>query len=154
MEIWFYHMTRAPLESALPSILRQSLARGWRVVVQTPDESRIAGLSAKLWGASETSFIAHGSAADGDADMQPVFLTSALDAPNGAAVRIFVGGAQVEPFLATPEAASCKRCLLMFNGDDPEELANARDQWRALKKRGGEMSYWQQGEAGWEKKAT
>ena len=30
MEIWFYHLTRQPLERALPTLIERSLSRGWR----------------------------------------------------------------------------------------------------------------------------
>ena len=139
MEIWFYHLTREPLESALPKLLERSLERGWRAVVQARDEERLAAIDNLLWTWSDESFLAHGVARDGDAAMQPIFLTTGEETPNGARVRFFVGGADIAP---------------AFDGADPEALQAARAQWKLLKEQGRALSYWQQGDSGgWEKKA-
>jgi DNA polymerase IIIc chi subunit len=43
----------------------------------------------------DESFVAHGRARDGDSALQPVYLTVGLENPNGAALRLFVEGAQM-----------------------------------------------------------
>ncbi len=151
MDIWFFHLTRQPLERALPILLERSVERGWRAVVQAPGEERLAALDAALWTYADDSFLAHGLARDGDGAMQPVYLTTGEETPNGAAARFFVDGAEIAPFLATPGAESYQRCVLLFNGDDPDDLAAARAQWKALKERELDLAYWRQGETGWEK---
>ena len=78
----FYHLTKAPLEAVLPGLLERSLERGWRCVVQAPEE-RLRSLDAHLWTYLRRSFLPHGLEAD-DGAAQPVVLVSRDDNPNGA----------------------------------------------------------------------
>ncbi len=154
MEIWFYHLTRQTLEAALPTLVERALARGWRSVIQAQDEERIAAVDDLLWTYSDAGFIAHGRARDGDAAMQPVFLTTSEETPNGAQARFFIDGAPITPFLATDGASAYERLIVLFDGADAQRLAAARAQWKDLKDRGQTLSYWRQSEAGgWERVA-
>jgi len=153
MDIWFFHLARQPLERALPNLLEQSLRKNWRAVVQARDDERLAALDATLWTYADDSFLAHGMARDGDAELQPVYLTTGAETPNAAAARFFVYGAEIEDFLAVPGADAYQRLVLMFNGEDADELAGARAQWKKLKERGHALQYWRQGDNGWEKVA-
>ena len=71
-DIWFYHLMRQPLERVLPPLLEKSLERGWRAVVQTASEERLRALDDHLWTYSDESFLAHGTAGDGDPAMTGV----------------------------------------------------------------------------------
>lgn len=152
MEIWFYHLQRQSLEQALPGLIEKSLERGWRVVVQARSEERLEALDQWLWTYSDASFIAHGRASDGDGELQPVYLSTGLENPNGAAARFFVEGAPVAVSLG--DDAPYERVLVVFDGNNEDQLAAARLQWKELKERGFALTYWQQSETGrWEKKA-
>src|SRR6476619_4747087 len=85
-EIYFYHLERRSLEEVLPSLLERSLERGWRAVVQAASEERVEALDTLLWTYREESFLPHGTKRDGDPDMQPVYLTTSEEHPNGATV--------------------------------------------------------------------
>ncbi len=153
-EIWFYHLQHQPLEKALPSLLEKALDRGWRVVVQALGEERLDALDDALWTYADASFLAHGRARDGDADMQPVYLTIGTENPNGAQLRLFVEGADVPALLASEPCEIYERLILLFDGADEAQLVSARAQWKLLKEQGHSVAYWQQGErGGWEKKA-
>ena len=81
----------------------------------------------------------------------PIYLTCGGENPNGARLRLFVDGADIAGGLA-PDAAY-DRAILLFDGNDPDQLDSARAQWKALKSSGFPLTYWQQTEAGgWEKK--
>jgi DNA polymerase III subunit chi len=152
-EIWFYHLQSQPLERVLPNLIEKSLKKGWRVAVQARSEERLDALDSWLWTYSDESFIAHGRERDGDPGLHPVYLTVGLENPNGAALRLFVEGAEIAPALTT-SGANYTRAVALFDGRDAEELALARAQWKELSKRGFAATYWQQGETGrWEKKA-
>lgn len=152
-EIWFYHLTSQPLERTLPTLLERSLQRGWKAVVQGMSEERLASLDTLLWTYSESSFLAHATSRDGDGELQPVYLTAGTENPNGASVRFCIEAAEVEPVL-TEQPDAYERIILMFDGNDDEQLANARAQWKTLKQQNRTMSYWQQDEEGrWTKKA-
>lgn len=149
-EIWFYHLQR--LEAVLPDLLQKSLDRGWRAVVQARSEERLEALDHLLWTCSDTSFLAHGRARDGDIELQPIYLATGTENPNGASARFFVEGATIEAALADP--AAYLRVVNLFDGNDEDELLCAREQWRQLKARGFVITYWQQAATGrWEKKA-
>ncbi len=149
MEIWFYHLQRQSLDQALPSLIEKSLDRGWRVVIQAVSEERLTALDQQLWTYSDASFLAHGRAADGDGALQPVYLSTGAENPNGAAVRFFVEGALVAASLGE---GPYERAIVMFDGANEDELAAARRQWKELKDQGFALTYWRQNEAGrWDK---
>lgn len=142
----FYHLTEHTLERALPGLLEKCLERDWKVVVQCGSEERLDALDGHLWSYRDNSFLPHGK--EGDAEEQPVWLTTAQDNPNGAAVRFLVDGA--EP----PELSEYVRAIYMFDGHDNDAVAQARSRWKIEKEAGHEITYWQQGiNGGWEKKA-
>lgn len=147
-ELFFYHLDRRTLEDVLPTLLERSLARGWRAAVQAGNEERIEALNTLLWSYREDSFLPHGTARDGPAPAQPIYLTVTDENPNGAQVRFLVDGAEI----ADPEPY--ERVVVIFDGRDEEAVASAREQWQAAKTQGLAVSYWQQDENGrWHKKA-
>ncbi len=147
-EVLFYHLETQPLERVLPTLLERCLERGWRACVQTGSDERRDALDQHLWTYSDASFLAHGIARDGEPATQPIYLTSAPENPNGATVRFLVDRA--EP----PDLAGYDRAVFIFDGNDPDALAEARMRWKAVKEAGFVPSYWQQDEAGrWTKKA-
>jgi DNA polymerase III subunit chi len=152
-EVWFYHLQRQPLEKVLPMLIEKSLEKGWRVAVQARSEERLDALDSWLWTYSDESFLAHGRARDGDPGRQPVYLTAGNENPNGAALRVFVEGSDIAPALAAAETAYA-RVVALFDGNNAEELARARAQWKELKEMGLPVTYWQQGATGrWELKS-
>ena len=147
-DVLFYHLERHPLERVLPSLLEKTLERGWRAVVQATSEERLEALDVALWTYKEESFLAHGRAKDGFAAEQPIYLTTGPETPNAAGVRFLVDGAETQDF------SGLSRLVYMFDGNDGGAVARARDQWKAARAAGCEVTYWQQNEAGrWEKKA-
>lgn len=148
-EVFFYHLQRQPLEAVLPMLLEKSLARGWRAVVQLATEERLAALDDHLWTFSDESFLAHGTDREANAADQPVLLTLGPENPNGARIRFLCEGVDLPADLAAYE-----RCMILFDGTDPQALALARDQWRTVKAAGQDATYWQQDERGrWERRA-
>lgn len=153
-EVWFYHLVRQPLDQVLPALLEKAVGRGMRVVVEVGAPERVDALDERLWTWSDESFIPHGTARDGDAQMQAVWLTTGDENPNNATIRIFVEGARAADAAVSGAAEAYERLILMFDGGDPDAVADARAQWKSLKEAGYTLSYWQQGETGgWEKKA-
>jgi len=147
-EVLFYHLERQPLERVLPSLLEKTLERGWRAVVQTGSEERLQALDMALWTYRDDSFLPHGSLKDGHADAQPVFLTVGDDTPNGAGVRFLVDGAELGSF------AGLARAVYLFDGNDPDMVQHARQEWKRAKEAGCAVTYWQQNAAGrWEKRS-
>jgi DNA polymerase-3 subunit chi len=147
-EVLFYHLERLPLERVLPDLLEKTLQRGWRAVVQAGSPERLEALDTALWTYSDDSFLPHGTAKDGHASEQPVFLTTEPVTPNGAGVRFLVDGAEA------PDFETHARLVYLFDGNDSEATAQARQQWSAAKSAGCKVSYWRQSPEGrWENKA-
>lgn len=154
MEVWFYHLQRRPLESALPALVARTLANGWTAVIQATSPERLAALDDLLWTYDDQSFVAHGSSRDRDAALHPVWLTLETDNPNAASVRFFVEGADAVAALADAAARPKERAIVMFDGRDEDALNRARMQFRALREQGFALSYWRQNDEGrWEKSA-
>ncbi len=141
-EVLFYHLERLPLEGVLPGLLQRSLERGWRAVVKVGSEERLESLNAHLWSFDETSFLPHGSAADGHAEEQPVWLTTGDDNPNGANVRFLVDGAD------TAELEGYERTVFLFDAGEQEAVARARAAWKAAQAAGHDATYWRQNDGG------
>ncbi len=151
-EIWFYQLLHQPLEKALPKLLEKTRERGWKAVVEIHDAERLKVIDDALWTQGEESFLAHGTAADGDGALQPIYLATDSENPNGADIRIYAGGApiNVEALRSTP---GYKRVALIFDGTDDLALQNARSQWKDLRQLGLAMKYHEQREnGGWEQK--
>ena len=146
-EIRFYHLQRTALEAALPPMLEKTLERGRRAVVMAGSEERVEHLVDWLWTYSERSFLPHGSARDGHPDMQPVWLTTADENPNGAQVLFLTDGT------TSGYVADYELCVELFDGNDESAVQAARARWTAYKAAGHQLTYWQQSAAGrWEQK--
>ncbi len=146
-EAGFYHLTRQRLEEALPALLGRVLDRGLRAVLVARDAAQLAHLDGVLWTYRPDSFLAHGAAATGFAERQPIWLAKVVENPNGAAVLVVVDGLM-------PEAdAPFARVVDLFDGGDVAAVAAARERWRAWRsRRGTRLVYWQQRpEGGWTK---
>ncbi len=142
-EFLFYHLKGQTPEQVLPALLRKSVERGWRVVIQASSEERIEALDAHLWTWRDDAFLPHGTWRDSEAAEQPILLTLNDDNPNRAAVRFLIEGAAVPG-----DAAGYERVVLLFDGNDPDAVEAARAHWSAAKSAGFEVTYWQADENG------
>jgi DNA polymerase-3 subunit chi len=148
-EILFYHLQRMKLENVLPTLLKKSVERGWRVAVQASSEERIEALDAHLWTWRDDAFLPHGTWREGEAAEQPILLTVHDDNPNRATVRFLIDGAALPA-----DAGAYQRIVLVFDGDDPDAVETARTRWGEAKAAGHEVTYWQPDEHGrWQRKA-
>ena len=144
-EIGFYHLTRTALGQALPQLLGRTLAAGQRALVLGPDPAALDALSAALW--AQPAWLPHGSAADGDPDLQPIWLSSEPKALNGARFLFLVDGAE------TDQVGTFDRVFDLFDGNNQTAVSAARLRWKAAKDAGHMLAYWQQTDTGWQKKA-
>jgi DNA polymerase III subunit chi len=147
-EISFYHLLHTPLERALPKLIEKVLESGARAVIRTGSTERAEALNGALWTFDQDSFIPHGTARDGNAALQPVWITPDEENANGADILVLTDGAE------SSRVGSYRRCLEMFDGRDEAAVADARRRWAAYKEAAHALTYWQQTEGGgWEKKA-
>ena len=146
-EIGFYHLTRTGSDQALPQLLGRTLAARQRAVVICGTDERLAALDTALWLTANPDWLPHGTPTTGNADLQPIWLTTHDEAPNGARFLFLVDGATSE----RPETFD--RVFDLFDGSDEAAVAAARQRWTAAKSAGHTLTYWQQTARGWEKKA-
>jgi DNA polymerase III subunit chi len=146
-DIGFYHLTRTGPDKALPQLLGRTLAAGQRAVVLCADAERVVSLDAALWQCMDPDWLPHGTAADGDADLQPIWLTTEDAAPNSGRFLFLIDGAQ------SAQLNEFDRVFDLFDGNDEAAVQAARERWSAAKAAGHALTYWQQGPKGWEKKA-
>ncbi|MEI4470173.1 DNA polymerase III subunit chi [Frigidibacter sp. MR17.24] len=154
MPALFYHLTRSSLEDTVATILSRALEMGWRVVLRCPADGAAlaARLDERLWtrdgGAEGTGFLPHGRAGGPQDAAQPVLICEGPRDAGPAQALMAVGGAEV----AAAEIAGHERVWILFDGNDPEALARARDQWRDLTGAGAAAQYWSEEGGRWEKK--
>lgn len=148
MRVDFYHLQRWPLERALPQILTKVRQAGHRAVILAGSEERVESLSNALWAHDPNSWLANGTAKDGHAADQPIWLTDRPENPNEASVLVVTDG------MASDDLRAYERCLDLFDGNDSEAVSTARDRWQKARDEGHELHYWQQTDrGGWEEKA-
>lgn len=135
------------MEQVLPGLISKALENGHRVLVKTTDAKQTERLNEYLWTYNPDSFLPHGSDKDAHPAQQPVFLTASNENPNNADVLILTSGAQSD------DHKNFKLCCEMLDGRNEEAVAGARDRWKKYKDEGFTVTYWQQGDKGWEKKS-
>jgi DNA polymerase-3 subunit chi len=166
-EVRFYHLQRARLEEVLPVILERCHQRGDRTLVLTGSAERAEALAALLWTYRPDSFLPHGTARDGAAADQPIYLTP-LEAEEAGAEKTGAektgAGAAVNPNSATvlmqcdgaehPAIDGFKLVCTLFDGHDEAAVAAARAQWKRSKEAGHAVVYYQQADSGkWQETA-
>ena len=134
-EVGFYHLTTRPLDWALAKLLDRALSLGKRTVVIAGSTERVEALSAQLWTVDPNSFLPHGTARDGNAEHQPVWLTAEDENPNGARFVMLVDSQE------TAKLASYERCFEIFDGRDQAQVEHARARWKTYKAQGPEVAY-------------
>lgn len=147
--VYFYHLTRAPLEVTLRLLLEKSLAAGWRVAVRGRSDDLMDRLDQQLWLTPEDGFLPHGRAGGAHEADQPVLLTTERVAPNDPTCLISVEGAALDP----DEVAPLARAMVLFDGHDTAAVQAAREQWKTLTAAGLAAQYWSEESGKWEKKA-
>jgi DNA polymerase-3 subunit chi len=150
-ELRFYHLQRQAVDQALPGLLSKALKNGHRIVVKVDNSEEASRLNAHLWTYRSDSFLPHGAHEDGNAAWHPVWLTSSDDNPNGADIAIVTGTAE----LPDEFASRYTMCCLVFDERNDNALQRARYAWKTYRDDDSlRLTYWQQGESGWEQKQT
>jgi len=145
----FYHLTRSPLEQALPKLLERARAAGHKIVVMTGSSERTAVIDNLLWTYDPASWLPHGAARDGDAALQPILITESDENPNQADMLVLLDG------VTSARIAGFARCAVVFDGNDEQALTGARALWGEWKAQGFSLAYHQQTErGGWEERAS
>jgi len=150
-EIGFYHLIRTGADEALPQLLGRTLAAGQRALVLCGSSERVSALDTALWLCPNPDWLPHGTAESGDAELQPIWLAAddpgAAGAPNGARFLFLLDGAE------SARLDLYDRVFDLFDGADEVAVQAARHRWTTARAAGHALSYWQQTERGWERRA-
>lgn len=122
MKVDFWQLSSDPAEKVCALIAQRVLAEGERLLVVSKHPEQRAAISAALWKAGSTSFLANGEADAAGAERQPVLLSDKPEPANSASHVIFADGEY-------REAAGFARSFLLF---DDAALEQARATWRSL----------------------
>ena len=146
MQVDFYHLTRLPLERALPQIAERVLASGGRLLIVSGRDEQRAELDRQLWTYAADSFLPHAVLGAGDDAAQPVLIAPEVNAANGARHIALVDGEWRDDALDFDRA---------FHFFDEDAIRGARAAWKALEGRNDiDRRYWKQNDAGrWEQAA-
>ena len=146
LQLDFYHLTTTPLDRALPQIAEKVLAGGGRLLIVAESAVQRAALDRLLWTYSPESFLPHAEAGGERDAEQPVLLSEAADAANGARNIALADGIWRDAALGFDRA---------FHFFDADRIVEARAAWKTLATRDDvERRYWKQNEAGrWEQAA-
>lgn len=146
----FYHLQKGNIEDSLPKLLEKAYALDKKILVKIGNEERVEFLNTHLWSYDDQSFLPHGTKKDGNANLQPIWLTSQDDNPNDATILFLVDCAKID----VDKAQSFERILNIFDGNNQDELNWSRKFWQQLKAHDMECYYWQQDDRGsWQQKA-
>lgn len=146
-EIRFYHIQKKSAESVVFELAERALTRGHKILIRMKDDNEVQRLNEFLWTNKPDSFLPHGSAKEGNADMQPVFLTATNDNPNNSDVVFLMPGCEtggIDNFTLVCD---------ILDGRDEDQITAGRSRFKEWKAAGHNLSYWQQSETGkWEQK--
>lgn len=141
MQVDFYQLSRDPVEKVLPQIAERILAGGDRLLVVAADRGSRDAMSEGLWTHKASSFLAHGHAGEANAAIQPILLSQAMVAENGARHVALADG------LWREEALAFARAFYFF---DDATIDGARASWRDVARRDGvEPRFWRQDGGRW-----
>ncbi len=127
-------------------MLERAFDAGRRIVVRAPSDEMVAALNDRLWTYDDASFLPHGAAGDGEPASHPIFLTARAENPNNAKILVLLSGAE-------PSAGddAFEEVIFLFDGRDLGAVSEARARWKALRDEGRTLSYWREGDDGWER---
>ena len=149
-EWWFYHVNGDDVDRAVYSVTKLCLAKHWRVLIVSPEDTRRESLDRLLWTAESTSFIPHGRAeAEGlVAADQPVLIAPDAENKNNADILLLLDSAQARLDV------DFTRCITLFGDMDPQTKDHARQRFKAAKSADLAVKYFQQDPNGrWVEKA-
>lgn len=142
-QVSFYQLSVAPVEKVLPKLLEKILAAGQRAVVVTEYHEQVEFLNDKLWTYEQLAFLPHGSARDGNAEKQPIWITcDDQDNPNGAKVLVMTYNAVAN------DVRAYDKVVEIFDGEDSKSFALAKERINDYTNNMYELIYWKQDSKG------
>ena len=95
--------------------MEKVLISGAKAVIRTNSGERAEALSNILWTYKPDTFLPHGTARDGNADKQPIWITPDEENPNCAEILVLTDGA------LAGDLSTWQRCIEIFDGRNESE---------------------------------
>ena len=124
-EVYFYHVTKQTVASALPQLLAKSIDVGWTVFIRGKDEESLKLFDDTIWTAQPESFIPHAVIGSQNEQKCGILLGTKENDSSNSDFLISVNGA----LISGEEISSYKRCALLFDDKNSDEMNIAREQW-------------------------
>jgi DNA polymerase-3 subunit chi len=149
-DVFFYHLTGRALDATAPELLEKCLGQGWRVTVRVGSTERAEALDDLLWRYRDDSFLPHGTARDGRAAAQPIYIAAGEETPNAPEALMLLDATEA----SAAEIAAMRRVMVLFDGRDAEAVEAARGFWRRVAASGAKARYWAETDGGgWAQRA-
>lgn len=136
-QISFYHLSSLSLEKALPKLLEKIIITKQNSIILTRNPEQTELLNDVIWTYSTRTFIPHGSNKDKWPNEQPVYLTHEMTNPNDSSILINVTG-------EIHSITGFEKYLDIFDGNNEEEVLEARKRFAKFKTDGFTIKYWKQ----------
>jgi DNA polymerase III subunit chi len=145
VRIDFYQLgSEVGADAVIAALSAKLVADGERLLVVAEVDAMLARLDRQLWSNSPSSFLPHAMAGGPDDSRQPILLSTAIDAPNGARNLLLADGRWREA------AQHFDRTFYLF---DDSSVDAARSAWRSLAGSSeSERHYWANERGKWVEK--
>ena len=144
-EIYFYHVTKQTVVSALPRLLAKSIDVGWTVFIRSKNEESLKLIDDAIWTAWPESFIPHAVIGSQNDEKCDILLGTEINDSSSSDFLIALNGA----LISVEEISSYKRCALLFDDKNSDEINIAREQWVEFTKADIRAKYWSQETGVW-----
>ena len=144
-EVYFYHVTKQTVANALQQLLAKSLDVGWTVFIRGKDEESLKLFDDTIWTAQPESFIPHAVIGSQNEQKCDILLGTEENDSSNSDFLISVNGA----LISGEEITSYKRCALLFDDKNSDEMNIAREQWVEFTKADIRAKYWSQETGAW-----
>lgn len=142
IEFNFYHLTTTNLDKALFKLLEKIYSLNLAVKILCQNEEQLGSLDQALWSLGRISFLPHATDKDPKPDKQPILL-SCDNNSNLNKATILINLANMEE-----DYPNYAKILFIFDGNNPIELAKARERWKNLAAQDYKLVYYKQDEKG------
>jgi DNA polymerase-3 subunit chi len=151
--VMYYELNITPMEKVLPQLLLKMLSANedgsnqpeHRAMVLAESSARVDELNTMLFTFSTNKFIPHGTAKDGFADRQPVWITDSSDNANGAK-NLFITHLNPVDFIG-----NFSKCVRFFDGSNPIQTEAAKKLIANDTAAGMNTQHWRQTKSGWDR---
>lgn len=127
--VFFFHLQRQALETAMPKLLLKTLHKNWRAMLCIPTAARLEQVSAALWAVPHEWILPHGFGDTPYPEQHPIWLAETLQRPNHAEVIFLCDGSWQ---MLTEIEAGVQRLCLMIEPGDTEATGHARTLWQEI----------------------